>query len=142
MSTRVVRDILLIIFFVINTCLDIKSREVSFASVLFFGTAGLILALMQGKEGLLQSITGILPGLVMLGTARLTREAVGYGDGAALAVCGIYLGIRDAFQVVCYALFLCSLLSGIWIMLKKKNKKMAVPFIPYLLSGIVCSRLF
>lgn len=140
-----VKEILLLVFLLINAGWDFKKREIMFHSVLVFGMIGISILLLQsglGMEAFLIGAAGIIPGIIVFGIAWMTREAVGYGDGAVIVVCGIYLGILETIALLFYALLLCSAMSAVLLMLKRGGRKTEVPFVPHLLFGFCCVMLF
>lgn len=52
------------------------------------------------KEKIWQAFGGILPGMFLLASAYATRQAIGYGDGLAVCVCGLYLGMGQTFAML------------------------------------------
>ena len=78
----------------INGILDWRKGEISLVSLLSFGAAGIGLNVWLGYQSLLEAAGGAGLGILLLLTAFLTGEAIGFGDGFLLCVTGIYLGGR------------------------------------------------
>ena len=93
------------------------------------------------KEKIWQAFGGILPGMFLLASAYATRQAIGYGDGLAVCVCGLYLGMGQTFAMLFYALLFCSVVSAVMLVCKKRTYKTGVPFVPYLIAGYLCTFL-
>ena len=93
------------------------------------------------KEKIWQAFGGILPGMFLLTSAYATRQAIGYGDGLAVCVCGLYLGMGQTFAMLFYALLFCSVVSAVMLVCKKRTYKTGVPFVPYLIAGYLCTFL-
>ena len=87
------------------------------------------------------ALFGILPGLLFLAMAVLTKEKVGYGDGLVLIVTGVLLGLRVNLMMVFMGLFLAAL-SSIWLLIRKKaGRNTKIAFVPFLLPSLVLSLL-
>lgn len=142
MSIKGMEELLLGIFLAINAGCDLKRKEIPLWSILIFGGVGIILAFFGDITESMSYIGGLMIGLLVIGTAAATKETVGYGDGMAIAVCGIYLGFFRTFFVLFYGLLLCSVISAVLMVMKKRTGKTRVPFLPYLLVGYVCLFLF
>lgn len=125
-------------FLLINTYWDMKKREILLWSIFLFGSLGVGLMLAFKITTLPSGICGMLFGVAIIGCAYITRQAIGYGDGMVIAVCGIYLGFLQVFVMVFYALLICCAVSAVLIAAKKCTYKTYVPFLPYLLAGYVC----
>lgn len=71
-------------------------------------------------------------GVILLILGRVTREAIGYGDGILFIIVGMVIGIRWiwwVFLITMGFLFLSSLF--LWL-LKKVNRKYALPLVPFM----------
>lgn len=138
MDMRQTTEILVTLFLLINTYWDVKKREVLMWSVVLFGILGGGLVFAAKIEPPLFSICGMLFGMAVIGCAHITGQAIGYGDGLVIGVCGIYLGFLQVFVMVFYALVICSVVSAVMIVMRRCTYKTYVPFLPYLLAGYVC----
>lgn len=130
------------VFLMINTVWDLKKREVLLWSVLLFAAIGIAIALCGEKQEIKSCFWGIFPGIAVMGAAALSRGAVGYGDGMAISVCGIYMGFVKTFAMLFYALSACSAVSVVLIAAGRRTCKTKVAFLPYLLLGHFCLLLF
>lgn len=132
---------------------DIKQREVSTAAAVCFSAAAILLKILAAvlhTEGAAESCAeffagiagGILPGLLLGAAAYITRQAVGYGDGAALMVCGIYDGFQGSILTLTGALFFSAAAALYFVAVKKAGLKKEIPFVPCLLGGYVLRLCF
>lgn len=133
-------------------------------SFLGVGVGCFILELLLNKEKANSSTTGsilflsILPGLLFLIMGAVTQEAVGYGDGLSVLAMGFYMEAYALWKVVgislVFVVFHVSTQEFMWKhryeQEQKHNqeykqepehrqvqKREAVPFIPFLLIGMV-----
>ena len=127
---------LIMSFLGINSWIDIQKKQISLVSVGFFMAVGILYeCVVQNKNP--DVFWGLLPGAVLLGVSKLSREALGMGDALLMLVLGIYLGLEAALDVLLLALFLAAVWAGILIVVGKKGRNYAFPFLPFLLIGYV-----
>lgn len=72
---------------------------------------------------------------------RASRQSIGYGDGLAVGILGLFLGGRDAAAILLCGLFLCACVSMAVLTFGKMKKQTAIPFVPFLAAGFVCELL-
>ena len=143
----------LLIYLAIETQRDIRHGEISLKNTTGFIVTALLvrtgmtvmslishtLSVRNGMDIGIKSVIfllgALLPGGLLLLCGRITRQAIGYGDGLLLLICGIYLGGKTAgilFMTGLFFLFpmsLCLLISG------KAGRKTQIPFAPFLLAS-------
>lgn len=112
---------------------DIKEKQISVYKLLFFGVPAFLGFLW--KKGFLweELFRSLLPGILMLFLAYMSKESMGYGDGLTVMILGLWTGLRFTLAVLCVAI----LAAGIWgsiCLLRKRTE--TIPFIPFLLLGM------
>lgn len=135
MTFAMIWRMILAIYLVLNSWSDLRKREVNLPCAILFGVLGMILVLWKRPIKIEDCFGGIMIGVFMLAVARLCGEAVGYGDGIVIVVCGIYLGFLTNFAVLFYAFLLCMPIAG--VLLLKKGRKQEIPFVPFLMISYV-----
>ena len=85
---------------------------------------------------LCQLLAGLLPGIFLLILARITREAVGYGDGLILLFIGLSLGFWECIGIFFAGLLGIFLAAVLALLLFGRKKSLEIPFIPFLLTGL------
>lgn len=124
----------------LNSIRDIRCRRIYTWLTIGAALAGFFCMCMERKVLSTDFLTGILIGTTALFLAWITREAIGYGDGVVLIALGILLGGSWCFTVVLTAV----VASGLWalglIVLFRKNRKYEIPFVPFLLGGLIWVR--
>lgn len=122
---------------------DIREKEVSLWKLKVYGILALAVSiwkLFSPEDDLLvlilRLLTGLLPGIFLLILAKITREAVGYGDGLILLFIGLSLGFWE-----CIGIFFAGLLGVFFaavlaLLLFGRKKGLEIPFIPFLLTGL------
>lgn len=128
---------------------DIKTKQISSWKVVLYGTVAVMIEvwkfLDQGEEVIplvLYSIAGMIPGTLLLMLARVTKEAVGYGDGLFMSILGYSLGFWNGLGILLTALAgtflaaLCLYITGI------KGRSFRIPFLPFLFAGVAFAILW
>ena len=133
----VISKVLLLLFLGGAAILDYRKRELP---VIYIGIGfciGLTLRLVIGTPTVFELLLGCLIGAVFLLVARISREAIGYGDGLMIIATGASLGVIDNVLLMLCALVLAALFSIGLLIVKKYKRKDEIPFIPFLLGGYV-----
>lgn len=78
---------------------------------------------------------GLSLGVLLLILNPITRGQIGIGDGLIVSIIGIGLGFNRLAFILVYGLFGAAIVSIGLIMFRKVNRKVTIPFIPFLLLG-------
>ena len=93
--------------------------------------AGVWFRLLAGPLDGGQAAGCLLPGLGVLGLSRVSRGAIGSGDGWALLAVGWFLGGWNTFRLFWGGLLLASIwAAAVWF--RNRNRKEKLPFLPFL----------
>ena len=131
------KTVVITIFLILSTLLDLRKKEVNISLCISFALLGLIYEIFISKAELLSVILGIIPGIFLILTSMATNEEIGKGDAAILCTIGIYLGLKKSILVLIYALFMTVIIGGILLLIRKKNKKYKIPFVPFILCSYI-----
>ena len=131
------KTVVITIFLILSTLLDLRKKEVNISLCVGFALLGLIYEIFISKAELLSVILGIIPGIFLMLTSMATNEEIGKGDAAILCTIGIYLGLKKSILVLIYALFMTVIIGGILLLIRKKNKKYKIPFVPFILCSYI-----
>ncbi len=112
---------------------DIKRKEMTVVYIFIFGIGGMILHLFAPMCSIYSILWGILLGMAMIVLSFVTKGSVGLGDGILLVVTGVYLGGYGNLELLVMGFFLAALWSLGLMLIKKKNGKEKIPFVPFLL---------
>ncbi len=118
-----------------NSIYDWRMRRVSLILVGVTAAAGLAWRVGTGNLFAWDVLWGLLPGVVILLLAMLTRESIGYGDGWVLLASGIGLGGTYMLTMCVIAFVAAGLWSLVLIVCFHKGRKYEMPFLPFLLLG-------
>lgn len=133
-------------FCILAVCIytDIRYRRIYTWCLILYG----ILALgghafagmsdgVQMKMTGVKVATGLLPGLVCCTLSWISRQSLGYGDSALITVCGVSLGAPGCLHVLFTAFLFSGVYGLIWISVRKRSRKAAIPFVPFLFLGLL-----
>lgn len=129
--------IVITIFLILSTLIDLRKKEVNISLCISVALVGLIYEIFISKTDILSIILGILPGIFLMLTSIVTNEEIGKGDAAILSTIGIFLGLKKTILVLIYALFSTIIIGVILLLIRKKNKKYKIPFVPFILFSYI-----
>lgn len=138
----------LLIYLAVAAKRDLKDKTVSVKMAICAGTAAVFLQIISEwmkkdgigtglAAGMTGAAAGILPGIFLMAEAWITHQAVGYGDGLVLCVCGLFAGIRGSLGIFINGLFLSALGAIYCLVFLRAGRKNEMPFVPCLLGGYV-----
>lgn len=118
--------------------IDIKEHRIPDILVFFGAAAGLAFSLFDFRRGLWGGfIGGITAGLVLLLIYYIAKGGLGMGDVKLFGCVGIYLGFPDTVSAMLIASILSGLFSLVLICVKRVNRKLELPFAPFILIGVL-----
>lgn len=132
-----IKEGILLVFLTLNVLNDIRSRRIWLRTAWVFGVAGVIYVIYKGEVSLMAAAGALLPGAAFLIIGKITKEAVGYGDGIVILVMGIYLGLWATVSSIMLALLLSALWAIVLTVFCKKKKEDSFAFLPFLLLGYI-----
>lgn len=71
----------------------------------------------------------------------ISRGGIGAGDVKLFAVIGYYLGSDTTFELIVISFFLCAVVSVFLLCWKKIQWKSKLPFVPFVLAGMIIQML-
>lgn len=114
---------------------DVKTKTISIFTPIAGIAVGVLLLITS--ENKLSLLYGMIFGTVMLLFSIFSKNNFGVGDGLMIVVMGMLLGIRACFESVIVALILVMLAGVILIVIRKNWRKVQLPFLPFLLVGVI-----
>jgi leader peptidase (prepilin peptidase)/N-methyltransferase len=120
----------------IQSVLDIRSKRLPLWITGIGAGIGIIFLILQGSYNL-SNATALLPGLLCLVIARVSREAIGYGDGLLLVMMGFYLKVSVLLGVCLWAITLAGIVALFLLATKKRKGKQEIPFVPFIFVGFI-----
>lgn len=136
-------EIALFLFLAVCAVFDGLNRRVPLAVIWLgmltaccFRFAGLM-----GETSLMETALSLLPGAGVFLLGFLTKEKVGYGDGWALLMIGLFAGFYQCFLILLVGLLVESAAAIVLLAVGKIKRDREIPFLPFLLLGmgvVVC----
>lgn len=139
---QTISNTLLLIFLGLSAISDFKYKKISTIVTVAAFICGVVFQLVIGQLHIYEIAGGCILGAVFLLAAKLTREAVGYGDGLILIATGAFLGIMNNLLLLTVSLALAALFMVGMLVVNKARKKSEFPFIPFMLGGYVLMLAF
>lgn len=124
------RSLCTAVFLGVNAVYDIKYRRILKISCPVYLAAGILLWWKSGNG--VGQLAALLPGLAFLLIGKITKEAVGYGDGLTVLALGFCHPLETLCEIVLGGLLLGAVWGGMLVMIKKKSWKQEFPWIPCL----------
>lgn len=121
---------------------DIKHKYLYFGPVMVYLVLGAIIGLFNYPFPLY--LLSILPGALTLLLSYVSGQKIGYGDGFTILALGIWVGFFRSVFAFIIGILLIGIASIVYIFVSKVRKQMVdydmkLPFIPFLLVGLVVS---
>lgn len=140
-----VNTVAVFIYLLIVSYKDIKEKMVSvrlcFIAALTFIIIHVISFFIDNENSirkiLLYIIIGVVSGLVVIIIAKISNEAIGYGDALIISCIGIGVGLYQMIITLLFAFFYAAVYGIVGIITKKTNLKTSIAFGPFLLIGFV-----
>lgn len=118
---------------------DLKSREIPVWLLICCGalSAGKVIFLLTGARFVpAEFMISLLPGALLLLTAYVTGQGVGYGDGLLALCIGPAVGAAALVTGMCVAVMVSGLVSVVLLALRKAGRRTKIPFVPFLTFGL------
>ena len=77
----------------------------------------------------------VFPGILCLFIAKITQEAIGYGDGILLCGLGCVYSLEEILRVCMIASFLGGIAAIVLLVCFGKRGNYEIPFVPFLFMG-------
>ena len=138
--------VLLFVWLALLAAWDIRRRELPARLLAAGGVAGLLLRIIElasvAEPAALAGayLPGLAAGALLLAAARITREAVGYGDGICFCLLAFWLPWEELFTLLLTALLFCAL-PGLLIGMIRGRRVKALPFLPFVAGAYLVLQL-
>lgn len=134
---------LLIILLLLCAAIDIRKKEIPVSMLVVLGVTAILYFFgnAEGKwEGSIRTFAeGMIPGILLLGAAKASKENIGCGDGIVLMEIGGTAGIGKCMFILAIALAFAGVFSLGMIVIKKVGRNYKIPFIPFLAMAYLLS---
>lgn len=120
---------------------DWRKKEIPVVWLVSMSIVTIVLFICAGREMLWLRLAGGSVGLLLFALSKWTNEAIGYGDCWVILLLGIRAGLFVVLQVLFVAFVIAGLTALFCLWFRRWNKKMTLPFVPFLVFsylGVVC----
>lgn len=125
----------------LETVADIRSRKVSVIRLAVFTVLGIALNVIKAYQPIWSMLSGMAIGLLVIFFAKVSREGIGYGDGVLFIASGAFLGFNDNLRLLLFSLIFAAVTGGICLLMRRKNIKSEMPFIPFVLGAYLVTSI-
>lgn len=129
--------IVIILFLLVCSYYDIKDRVVYTNICGLFLLIAIILELMIVNKEITVVVCGIIPSIFIFIISIISNESIGKGDAFIFLIIGIMLGGIDTLIVFFMALVITVIYSIPLLIFRHKNKKISLPFSPFILTSFM-----
>ena len=132
------RGPVLLLFLALAAFRDLQSRTIPCRLLAAGGTAALLLDLCGILSGSMQAgdlFPAVIPGVFYLLMGRISGDQIGRGDGLTILVLGLFAGLPDTVLITAAAQFICAVLAGLMLVMKRADRNTRIPFVPFLLAA-------
>lgn len=138
---RVIEEVIVAVGLGILAFWDLRTREVLQGVVIVIFLVGICLVGIRNKGWSWEWAYSLIPGLICFILARITREAIGYGDAMVISMLSVYFSLHRIITICWYALLGAAAVSVLLVVCKKRKKEDEIPFIPFLFGSDLISLL-
>lgn len=138
MATEVVNGFVSAVM-VVCAVTDIKRKELSMKLFALLGIASLAGCILGQNKEIIMTVTGVIPGILLIVLAKITEQSIGYGDGIILAELGLFTGVGKCMLILAAALAMAGIFSLGIVVFKKVDKHYKIPFVPFLAIAFMIS---
>mgnify|MGYP003299792499 CR=1 FL=1 len=135
--------IIIMLVMLVHSITDIRYKKVMGQLILLGIFVGII---FQGRDiwnGTWEyaQIVALCPGILCLVLAKITKEAIGYGDGMILFMLGFFYKWETLCVIVMEACMLAAVVALVLLTVFRKNRKYEIPFVPFLTLALFVEEL-
>lgn len=116
---------------------DLRKKVIPLYMILVIGIITILHTILCRSLPLAQLLFGLGIGIFFLVFSKITREAVGYGDSLVLLCLGMFLGGSLLSKMIMVATLGSSLFAIVVGIVKGWNRKLTLPFIPFVCASYV-----
>lgn len=115
----------------IQSIWDIKRKEIPLWISLGLGGCSFFYSLCC-QRAWSSFLLALIPGVLCLVVAFLTKQAIGYGDGILLCALAMLYPLEELVEFVFIAVFVAGMVGLMIIIVFRKNRTYEIAFVPFL----------
>ena len=134
-SIQILQTAMIIVYMGISTYFDLKWKRIPW----WVQGMGIIFAaiylILKCDMPVIEQLTSLIPGMILIFLSFITGESIGYGDGVSVMIIGSMVGIKNCIWVICVSLIMISVVGAVLMALKRASQKTRIPYIPFLFAA-------
>lgn len=131
----------LIILLGIISIIDFSTKKIPVVVLIVMGIVGTASSI-YAQQSIISVAVALIPGIVLMAAAFLTREQIGYGDAAVVTLMGLFVTVDIVCSTMVMGLTIAGIISVILIASGRVGSKMQIAFTPFLLLGYGLTEVF
>ncbi|WP_448754978.1 prepilin peptidase [Agathobacter sp.] len=131
----------LIILLGIISIIDFSTKKIPVVVLIVMGIVGTASSI-YAQQSIMSVAVALIPGIVLMAAAFLTREQIGYGDAAVVTLMGLFVTVDIVCSTMVMGLTIAGIISVILIASGRVGRKMQIAFTPFLLLGYGLTEVF
>lgn len=136
-----IRDFIALMYLSTAGFMDYRKRSIPLYLPIIGIGLGTFLFLFQRDYSIKEMLIAIIPGLTFVVVSFVTSGKIGLGDGLIMIPFGILMGFWDSTISMVYAMIFSGTVALFLLATKKRNGNYEMPFLPFLLCGLVLNLL-
>ena len=131
----------LIILLGIISIIDFSTKKIPVVVLVAMGIVGIASSFLCEAVNYISGCC-LIPGIVLMAAAFLTREQIGYGDAAVVTLMGLFVTADIVCSTMVMGFTIAGIISVILIASGRAGRKMQIAFTPFLLLGYGLTEVF
>ena len=136
-----IRELSALLFLGVSGISDVRRKSIPAYLPILGVIIALIIEFYASDLKLKELLISLTPGIGFLIISFATSEKLGLGDGLTIISLGLLCGVWDTLTTLIYASLSSGVVALFLIAFKKKNRNYAMPYLPFLLCGLVLTFL-
>ena len=129
------KEFIVNIFLLWGSIQDLRTKKISSYYInigWLLGVISVIISICNRNFDWRKGILSLLPGILFLIIAKVTKEQLGCGDGCVLLILAMMLQDLKVWIIMEMAVVFSGIFSVFMMIFQKKDKKSTFPFLPFL----------
>ncbi|MBQ1194289.1 MAG: prepilin peptidase [Lachnospiraceae bacterium] len=129
----------LIIYLALLSLFDIKDKRLPLSISAIAAVIGTLLVVVSHSSW--QTVViALVPGALILLIGKVSNQAIGYGDGLAILVMGLFVPCQSILISLLAATTMSGVVALILLIVFRKGKNTELAFIPFLFVGLIIEK--
>ena len=132
-------DFFILIGIILAVIQDIKNKSIGISIIVVMTVLVAIKRFFYNSA--VDDVGGLVIGIIFIIISVLSRQAFGLGDSIMMLQLGVGYGVEKLVSIIMISFTLTFIVGASLLLTKKRNMKYEMPFLPYMLIGVVITCL-